>query len=70
MRVYQGNLKKGDFIVNTRTQKKIKVSRLARMHAQEMEVKHLIETDLIIGGKKVLFSYRKILYQNQVSRMN
>ena len=38
MRVYQGRLKKGDFIFNTRTGKRTKVARLARMHANEMEV--------------------------------
>ena len=38
MRVYQGKLARGSTLVNTRTQQKIKVSRLARMHAQEMEV--------------------------------
>ena len=38
MRVYQGTLKKGDFIVNMRDGKRLKVSRLARMHADEMEV--------------------------------
>ena len=38
MRVYQGGLKKGDSISNTRTRKKVKVSRLVRMHSDEMEV--------------------------------
>ncbi|XP_062521638.1 elongation factor G, mitochondrial-like [Corticium candelabrum] len=37
VRVYQGCMKKGNFIVNTRTSKKVKVSRLVRMHADEME---------------------------------
>ncbi len=37
MRVYQGYLKKGDTIVNTRTGKKVKVGRLVRMHADQME---------------------------------
>ena len=37
MRVYQGSLKKGDHIVNTRTNKKVKVSRLVRMHSNKME---------------------------------
>ena len=36
MRVYQGKLKKGDFIVNMSNKKKIKVNRLVRMHADEM----------------------------------
>jgi len=37
IRVYQGNISKGDVIVNTRTQKKVKVGRVARMHADQME---------------------------------
>lgn len=38
MRVYQGVLRKGDFIVNMRDQKKVKVPRLVHMHSEEMEV--------------------------------
>ncbi|XP_063967146.1 elongation factor G, mitochondrial-like [Lytechinus pictus] len=37
MRVYQGCLQKGQYIYNTRTTKKVKVSRLVRMHADTME---------------------------------
>ena len=37
MRIYQGTVKKGDFIINSRTQKKIKVPRLVYMHADDME---------------------------------
>ncbi|NOQ47047.1 MAG: elongation factor G [Desulfobulbaceae bacterium] len=37
IRTYQGGIKKGDTIVNTRTGKKVKVGRLVRMHADEME---------------------------------
>ncbi len=37
IRTYQGTLKKGDFIFNTRTGKKVKVGRLVRMHSNEME---------------------------------
>jgi len=37
LRVYQGSIAKGDGLVNTRTRKKIKVGRLIRMHADEME---------------------------------
>jgi elongation factor G len=36
-RVYQGVLKKGTAIVNSRTKKKVKVGRLVRMHADEMQ---------------------------------
>ncbi len=36
-RVYQGTLRKGDTIHNTRTGKKVKVGRLVRMHASQME---------------------------------
>ncbi|MGQ9818817.1 MAG: elongation factor G [Candidatus Kapaibacteriales bacterium] len=36
MRVYQGKVRKGDFIYNTKSRKKIKVPRIVRMHAQEM----------------------------------
>ena len=38
MRVYQGSLRKGGFIWNARTGKKLKVPRLVRMHSNEMEV--------------------------------
>jgi elongation factor G len=37
IRVYQGKLKKGGYIQNVRTQKRVKVSRLVRMHSNEME---------------------------------
>ena len=37
VRIYQGSLKRGDNIVNVRTGKKVKVSRLVRMHSDEME---------------------------------
>lgn len=38
MRVYQGRVARGDFIVNTRSGKKVKVSRLVQMHADKMQV--------------------------------
>lgn len=37
MRVYQGTMKKGQFIYHARTGKKVKVPRLVRMHSNEME---------------------------------
>ena len=36
MRVYQGKVAKGDFIVNQTNQKKVKVPRIVRMHSNEM----------------------------------
>jgi len=37
LRIYQGSIEKGDIIMNTRNKNKIKVGRLAKMHADEME---------------------------------
>lgn len=37
MRIYQGTMKKGDFIVNTTNQKKVKIPRMVRMHSNEMQ---------------------------------
>uniref|UniRef100_A0A7N8XMU5 Elongation factor G, mitochondrial n=1 Tax=Mastacembelus armatus TaxID=205130 RepID=A0A7N8XMU5_9TELE len=37
VRVYQGCLKKGEYIHNTRTTKKVRVQRLVRLHADQME---------------------------------
>ena len=42
IRVYQGNVEKGSTIINVRNGKKVKVGRLVRMHADQMEdVDHL-----------------------------
>jgi len=45
LRVYQGSLCKGETIVNVRTGRKIKVGRVVRMHADQME-----EIELIPAG--------------------
>lgn len=37
IRIYQGKIKKGDELINTRSRKKFKVGRLVRMHANSME---------------------------------
>ncbi len=37
LRVYQGKLAKGDTVINARTGKKVKIGRLVRMHASQME---------------------------------
>ncbi|KAI5737720.1 hypothetical protein M8J76_016102 [Diaphorina citri] len=37
MRCYQGKLRKGEMIYNVRTDKKVRVSRLVRLHSNEME---------------------------------
>ncbi len=37
IRTYQGIIKKGETIINSRTGKKVKIGRLVRMHADEME---------------------------------
>jgi elongation factor G len=37
LRLYQGSIKKGDDLIITRTRKKIRVGRLVRMHADQME---------------------------------
>ena len=37
IRVYQGTLSKGDIVINARSGKKIKIGRLVKMHANQME---------------------------------
>ena len=45
VRVYQGAIGRGDTIINTRTGKKVKVGRVVRMHADQME-----DIDAIAAG--------------------
>jgi elongation factor G len=48
MRLYQGTMAKGDIIFNTRTNRKIKIPRLVRMHADEMhDIKEAGAGDII-----------------------
>jgi elongation factor G len=48
MRIYQGSLKKGEFIVNTSNEKRVKVPRIVRMHANEMnDVEHAKAGDIV-----------------------
>ncbi len=48
IRIYQGVLKKGSDIVNTRTGKKVKVGRVGRMHADQMEdIDHATAGDIV-----------------------
>lgn len=37
VRTYQGTMRKGDTIINSRNDKKVKIGRLVRMHSNEME---------------------------------
>ncbi|MBC2716853.1 MAG: elongation factor G [Desulfobacteraceae bacterium] len=47
IRVYQGELKKGDTCSNVRTGKKIKIGRIVRMHSDQMEDVEKIEAGYI-----------------------
>ena len=47
IRVYQGSLKRGAVVLNARTGKKLKLGRLVRMHADEMEDIESIEAGYI-----------------------
>lgn len=37
MRIYQGKVNKGDFIINVNTDRKVKIPRIVRMHAADMQ---------------------------------
>ncbi|KAK7157057.1 hypothetical protein R3I94_006957 [Phoxinus phoxinus] len=45
VRVYQGCLKKAEYIYNTRTGKRVRVQRLVRLHADQME-----DVDMVFAG--------------------
>jgi elongation factor G len=48
LRIYQGSITKGDDLVITRSRRKIKVGRLVRMHADEMEeIERAVAGDIV-----------------------
>jgi len=49
IRIYQGTLRKGDTVYQTRTGRKIKIGRLVRMHADKMEDIESAEAGDIVG---------------------
>ena len=46
LRIYQGTLRRGDWLYNVRTKKKVKVPRLVRMHSSDME-----DVDAVSSGE-------------------
>lgn len=65
VRVYQGCLKKGEYIYNTRTSKKVRVQRLVRLHADQMEVRTYNLTSL--GWQRSQFSICGLQLRHQRS---
>ena len=49
VRMYQGTIHKGDELINRRTEKKIRIGRLIRMHADEMEEINMAEAGDIVA---------------------
>lgn len=48
-RIYQGCIKKGDFVRNTRTERRLKVPRLVRIHSNQIEDVHEAYAGDIVG---------------------
>lgn len=48
-RIYQGCIKKGDFVKNTRTDRRLKVPRLVRIHSNQLEDVHEAYAGDIVG---------------------
>ena len=65
MRVYQGSLKKGQFISHGRSGKRIKVPKLVRMHSNEMEVRVLVG---VSGTEPVLMNVLRISTKSASAR--
>ncbi|XLR09452.1 hypothetical protein S83_037390, partial [Arachis hypogaea] len=56
--IYEGVIRKGEFIINVNTGKKIKVPRLVRMHSDEMEVRYIKP---LRAGSPTKFEFENLL---------
>ena len=54
LRIYQGTLKRGDWMINTSNGKKVKVPRLVRMNADDMEDVEMVGKWINVDGFLVL----------------